>query len=217
MGNIKKYRAVIFDMDGTIMNTLDDLRDSLNFVLKKHGYAEIDVDQAKHYLGNGARHFVKCAVPGGEEDPAFDVILSEFTEHYKKNCENKTAPYKDIPELIERLSQNGYKLAIVSNKPDVAVQILKNTFFPAVDVAVGEKSGVPKKPAPDMVLAALSALGVEKQNAVYVGDSEVDILTAKNSGLECIAVSWGFRTKDELISSGANIICDDVFSLESNL
>ena len=105
----------------------------------------------------------------------------------------------------------------MSNKPDAAVQILKNTFFPAVDIAVGEKSGVPKKPAPDMVLAALSALGVEKQNAVYVGDSEVDILTAKNSGLECIAVSWGFRTKDELVLSGAKIICDDVFSLESNL
>lgn len=217
MGNIRKYSAVIFDLDGTLLNTIDDLRNSLNEVLSAHGYKNITVDDAKHFLGNGASVFVGKSLPQGTNDDEFKRILDEFVDNYKDNCLNLTAPYDKVPEMIDELSKAGFKTAIVSNKPDVAVQMLKEMFFKNVDVAIGEREGTRKKPAPDMVISALEKLKVNKEDAVYVGDTEVDLMTAKNSGMDCISVGWGFRTKSELIDSGASVICDDVSSLEKLL
>lgn len=200
-----KYSAVIWDMDGTILNTLEDLCDSVNFVLKTNGYEERTLEQTRCSVGNGIRSLMNLSVPEGENNPKFEELFEAFRKHYSGNCRNKTRPYDGIDEVLNVFAGHGIKMAVVSNKIDSAVKELSRDFYPQMDYSLGEIEGLNRKPAPDMVEKALLELGVSKSEAVYIGDSEVDVLTAKNSGLDCITVLWGFRTKEELIEKGATV------------
>ncbi len=204
-----KYTTVVFDLDGTLLNTLDDLTDSVNYALECFGLPLRSRGDIRRFVGSGARKLMERAVPQGESDPDFEEIFSTFKTHYSKNCENKTRPYDGIPELLGRLARSDYKMAIVSNKFDSAVKKLCDKFFwQYISVAVGNSDGVKPKPAPDTVFRALKELGSLPPEAVYVGDSQVDIETGRNAGLEVISAAWGFRTKEELKSSGAKTVIE---------
>ncbi len=207
-----KYTTVIFDMDGTLLNTLDDITDSVNAILEKYDLPTRTVDEVRHMVGNGAVYLMERAVLGGKLHPEFDRILEEYKIYYEEHCNIKTGPYKNIMELLKELKQRGYKLAIVSNKPMGAVQELKNIYFGEyVDVAIGVTESMRRKPYPDKCIAAMDQLQSTREETVYVGDSEVDHKTAVNSGLKCISCLWGFRTKEELVAAGAgdNIFVND--------
>ncbi len=196
--------AIIFDLDGTLLDTRDDLRDALNHSLAAHSYPTRTLDEARRFVGNGIRNLVSRGVPAGTAEADIDAVFETFKPYYQAHCLDKTKPYEGILELLVRLKQTGYPTAVVSNKADAAVQTLCDRFFPGlVDFAVGERQNVRRKPAPDSVLAALDALKVSREQAVYVGDSEVDIQTARNAGLPCISVTWGFRTEKTLLEAGA--------------
>ena len=202
-----RYEAVIFDLDGTLLDTLDDLKDSLNYTLKKNNLPERTREEVRLFVGNGIRKLMERGVPTGTDEAVIDKVYSDFTEHYKIHCNDKTKPYGGVLNMLEKLKQNGVKLAVLSNKADYAVQDLcKRYFCGYIDIAAGEIEGIPKKPAPDGVYRTLEKLGVECGKCVYIGDSDVDVYTAKNSGMNCIAVDWGFRDKDVLINAGAEII-----------
>ena len=194
-------------MDGTLLNTLDDLHISVNIMLEPNGFATRSYDEIRSFVGNGVAKLVERALPNGT-DENFEKYLAQFKDIYNEHKNDNTAPYAGVMELLREVKSHGYKSAIVSNKYDEAVQQLKNeTFEGLVDFALGEGNGIATKPAPDGVWLALAKLGVSKDESVYVGDSEVDLLTAKNAGMECIAVTWGFRDEDFLIDNGAkNII-----------
>lgn len=212
----EKIKAVIFDMDGTILNTVEDLTGSLNYALGQTGHRhDFAPDAVKHFFGSGVRVAICRALaedgtPGlQEDDPEVERVRKVFAPHYAKHCNDHTKPYAGIPECIERLRAAGIVTAVVSNKPDFAVQTLAKDIFPGCfDLAVGEQTGIRRKPAPDMTDKALKDLGVEREQAVYVGDSEVDLQTARNSGLPCISVTWGFRDTEFLKAQGADIIVD---------
>lgn len=207
---MRKYETIVFDLDGTLLDTLEDLKDSVNYALGKAGMPERSLDEVRRSVGNGARRLMELVIPGGEENPAFDKVSADYKEHYAQHCNDKTKPYAHVPELLAELSRKGYKMAIVSNKFYGAVQELKKLYFHEyIEVAIGEKEGIRKKPAPDTVIEALRELGSSKENAVYVGDSEVDIATAANTGMDCISVTWGFRTKDEQKRVGGKVFADD--------
>ncbi len=196
--------AIIFDLDGTLLDTLDDLRDALNHALAAHGHPARTLDETRRFVGNGIRNLVARGVPAGTPEAEADAVFATFQPYYQAHCLDKTKPYEGILELLTRLKQDGHPIAVVSNKADSAVQTLCDRFFPGlVDFAVGERQNVRRKPAPDSVLAALDALDVPQTQAVYVGDSEVDIQTAHNAGLPCISVTWGFRTEETLLAAGA--------------
>ena len=198
--------TVIFDMDGTVLNTLDDLAASVNYVLTRYGMPVHCTEDYRRYFGNGIRYALQCAVPKGTEESAIDQMIPVFREHYNAHCLDKTRPYDGIQELMKALRDRGYKLAIVSNKIDSAVKELNAKFFSDyVDVAIGEREGIRRKPAPDTVVQALEELKSAKHEAVYIGDSEVDLQTAANAGLPCISVLWGFREKDFLTEQGAAV------------
>lgn len=204
-----KYTTVIFDLDGTLLNTLEDLMDAVNYALHEYGYPKRTLDEIRTFVGNGAGILVKRALPDGESNPDFEEILSVFRKYYTAHCEIKTHVYEGILQLLQLLQNDGLKLAIVSNKPDSAVKELNQSYFSScVQAAVGEKEGIRRKPAPDMVQNALAELNSLQEETVYVGDSEVDIQTAANAGLDCISVSWGFRDTDFLRSHGASVIAD---------
>lgn len=211
--------TIIFDMDGTVLNTLDDLTDSVNYVLAKFGMPRHESWEYRKFFGNGIRYALQCAVPEGTSEETIDRMLPVFREHYDVHCLDKTRPYAGIPELMAALKEKGYRMAIVSNKIDSAVKELNDRFFSKyVDVAIGEKAGIKRKPAPDTVFAALHELGSPTKEAIYIGDSEVDYETAVNSGLPCISVLWGFRDKDFLIGRGASLFAEnpeDVLSILS--
>lgn len=205
-----KYQLAIFDLDGTILDTLDDLADSLNYALEKSGYPVRTRDEVRRFVGNGIRKLIERGVPSGTDAESVSRVHENFTAYYKVHCADKTKPYENIPELLKKLRENGVKTAVVSNKADYAVQDLCVQYFEGLfDAAVGEREGVRKKPAPDSVNAVLEKLGVNRENSVYIGDSDVDVETARNSGMNCIAVDWGFRDRDLLISSGAEIIVSE--------
>lgn len=210
-----KYKAVLFDMDGTILDTIDDLRDAVNHTLTAHGYPCCDTQTVRDATGNGAKELIAGCLPQGAETPDFDTILHEYKTYYAAHTCVKTAPYEGIVALLDELQAKGCKVAIVSNKPDGAVKPLAEKFFPGIP-AFGE-AGLPRKPAPDMVYHALKILGVEKESAAYVGDSEVDVATAKNAGMDLIAVSWGFRSRARLKESGAVNIADDIAQLREKV
>ena len=194
--------GVIFDMDGTLVDTLEDLCDATNYALGKHGYPLRTVDEVRRFVGNGASRLIQLAVPEGE-DPV--PVLKDFRIYYKENNRAKTRAYDGIAEAIAAL-QVKYPLAVVTNKPDFAAKAISEVLF--LDVyTLGEVTGVPRKPAPDMIYQAMRAIGVER--CVYVGDSEVDLATARNAGVPCVSVLWGFREKAELEASGADCFCDD--------
>ena len=234
----KQYQAAIFDMDGTILDTLEDSKDALNYSLAKFGYRNNFTSQeTRMFFGSGARAAVARALAacsgapkeliesiGTKDEPAFGIpeeaiskVLAFYKPWYAEHCDIKTCPYPGIIDLVESLSTAGIKTAVVSNKPDPAVQALCRDYFPDLfDYAAGETDGVRRKPAPDMVLNAIDAMGVSPDRAVYIGDSEVDIQTAANAGLDCICVDWGFRTRDQLAHAGAKMIvssCEEIRAL----
>ena len=201
--------TAVFDMDGTILNTLDDLMDSTNFALKNNGLKERSLEEIRFFVGNGIQKLIERAVPQGTSKEVFEKVFADFKSHYKIHCADKTSYYDGIPSVIQTLRKMGVKTAVVSNKADFAVQELVEVYFKGLfDVALGERAGVSKKPSPDMVNAALSVLGVEKEAAFYIGDSDVDFETAKNSSLDFIGVSWGFRGRKFLENLGSKNIID---------
>jgi len=196
---MKKYDTVIFDLDGTLLNTLEDLADGVNFVLKSNGCPQRTLEEVRHFVGNGIRKLMERAVPENVTGERFEKIFEEFRTYYTEHCQIKTRAYDGIIKLLAILKQKGYAMAIVSNKNHGAVTELNQIYFKDyIETAIGQKDGIRKKPAPDTVLQALKELGKEKETAVYVGDSEVDFLTAENTGMDCVLVTWGFRTVEEL-------------------
>ena len=199
------YNTFIFDLDGTLLNTLDDLAASVNYALRTHGMPERTLDEVRSFVGNGVRLLMERAIPEGSANPRFEETFATFRAYYMEHSLDTTRPYEGIPEMIHTLKQRGCRLAVVSNKFYAATQELIRHFFPEITVAIGEheSEGIRKKPAPDTVFEALRQLGVGKEKAVYVGDSDVDLQTAHNSGLPCISVLWGFRDHDFLLAHGA--------------
>lgn len=201
-----RYQTYVFDLDGTLLDTLGDLAASTNYALRTHGMPEHSLDDVRRFVGNGVRVLMERAVPQGAENPQFEAAFQAFRTHYMQHSLDTTKPYDGILETLEALKAEGCRLAVVSNKMMAATQELCRHFFhDTIEVAIGEHEaqGIRKKPAPDTVNEAFRQLGVGKERAVYVGDSDVDILTARNSGLPCISVLWGFRDRDFLIQHGA--------------
>ena len=202
--------GVIFDLDGTLLDTLEDLKDAVNVALARFDYPPRSLEEVRQFVGNGARQLLDRAVPEGA-DP--EPVLAVFREYYDANCCHKTGPYPGVLEALDRIKEE-YPVAIVSNKPDSAVKELCRDYFPGI-FAMGEHSGCPRKPAPDMVFAAMDAIGVSR--CVYVGDSEVDLQTAKNAATPCLSVLWGFRSRQELEQAGAKYFCADAKDLADQL
>ncbi len=218
MKTMRSCRTVIFDLDGTLLDTIDDLTASANHVLRFFGLPERSRSEIQSFVGNGIAKLISRILPGGAEDPRFDEAYREFRMYYNEHCMDQTKPYPGIPALLQKLKEDGYGTAIVSNKADFAVTKLSETYFPGlIDAAVGESSGTAKKPAPDMLMKALSIMGASLENAVYVGDSDVDIQTAGNAGIECILVTWGFREEEFLRRQGAKVFAADAEELERRI
>lgn len=193
------YQTIIFDLDGTLLNTLDDLKDAVNDILQKYGYPERNMDEIRNFVGNGLKLLMERALPYSVNQEQFDKIFGEFKDYYLTHCNIKTKPYPGILKLLRQLKEIEYKLAIVSNKADGAVNELAELHFSKIfDYCVGEREGVRRKPNPDSVLQVLNELKTDNSKALYVGDSEIDFETAKRSSLNCILVSWGFRNKEIL-------------------
>lgn len=199
------YKTYIFDLDGTLLDTLQDLADSVNHALRQYGMPEHSLDDIRRFVGNGVRLLMERAVPEGAQHPLFEEAFATFRQYYMQHSLDTTRPYDGIVETIRELKLRGCRLAVVSNKMMAATQELVAHFFPDIEVAIGEHeaAGIRKKPAPDTVDEALRQLGVTREGAVYVGDSDVDLLTARNSGLPCISVLWGFRDREFLLAHGA--------------
>ena len=199
-----RYTTVIFDLDGTLLNTLEDIKDSVNATMRHFGYAERSLDEVRAFVGNGAVNLIARCIPAGKNEEGFDAILAWYDEYYTEHSLIKTAPYPGIIELLRELSRREFKLAVVSNKQDPVVKKLARKFFPGlISVAVGESPSVARKPAPDSVLSAMRELWSEPFECVYVGDSEVDLATARAARIPCVSVSWGFRSRELLTDHGA--------------
>ena len=199
--------TIIFDLDGTLLDTLEDLTDSVNYAMERFGLPTHTLDAVRGFVGNGVAKLIERAIPQGVQNPSYEAIFEAFKEHYAKQCEDKTRPYEGIMELLALLKEHGYHLAIVSNKFDGAVKQLCNKYFGEyISVAIGESDQVKRKPAPDTVYQALRELGSDGSRAIDVGDSEVDLQTAQNAKLPCVSVTWGFRTKEQLLNAGAELI-----------
>lgn len=203
-----KIKTVIFDLDGTLLDTLEDLTDSVNHALLTFHMPVRDISEIRRFVGNGIRRLMIRVVPDGEHNPDFEAVFAEFRRYYDIHCNDKTKPYDGVLELIDALRENDIQTAIVSNKVDSAVQTLNRRYFPQVEVAVGDREGLQRKPAPDSVLMAMKAFHAKQAETVYVGDSEVDIETAKNAGIKCVSVLWGFRNRKQLLESGAEILIE---------
>ncbi|MBO5667421.1 MAG: HAD-IA family hydrolase [Firmicutes bacterium] len=213
-----KKKAVLFDMDGTILDSLQDLMDSVNFALKGTGFGPYGLEQYRYFVGNGARNLIRRAIAGCvdpvaegcEPDPALvDEVMARFKGHYETNKTNKTAPYEGIMELLVKLKEQGYLTAVISNKYDAAVKELAVKYFDGLlSAAVGEGGDVRPKPEPDGINKVLKQFGLTREEAIYVGDSDVDVVTAHNAGLFCVGVTWGFRGRQELEQAGAEAVID---------
>lgn len=198
-------KAVIFDLDGTLLYTLEDLTDSVNYVMEKYGFETYSVSQVRDAVGNGLRLLLERILPKTVDKAVFEQCLKDFKAHYSKNMYNKTKPYEGILEVLEKLKKSGYKLAVLSNKYDSAVKELSKKYFgQLIDCAVGQKDGIKEKPDSAGVLEIVKELGVELSQCVFVGDSEVDILTAANCSIDCISVVWGYKDIDFLYDNGAS-------------
>lgn len=206
------YKTYLFDMDGTLLDTLDDLTAAVNHTLAQYGYPRRTREEVRQGLGNGAVKLIAALLPEGEDTPGFDAIMRDYKAWYQAHTCVLTRPYPGVPELLAHLTRQGCRVAIVSNKPHGAACELAEKFFPGVPT-FGESPATPRKPAPDMVFHALTALGAEKDTAVYVGDSEVDVQTARNAGLPVIGVAWGFRGREALAAAGAETIVDTAAEL----
>lgn len=197
--------GILFDLDGTLLDTLGDLTDSVNYTLSVYNCPPRTMEEVREFIGNGARKLIERSLPGREDDPPVDEVLATYQAHYKTHSQIKTKPYEGIVEVLQQL-QKKYPIAIVSNKPDAATKVLCKEFFGDV-YARGESTDCPRKPAPDMLLKAMEIIGVD--TCIYVGDSEPDVLTAKNLGVKCLSVLWGFRNQQELEAVGGKYFCDD--------
>ena len=202
--------GILWDLDGTLLDTLEDLADGVNHTLRRFDYPERTVEEVRCFVGNGARRLIDQAVPENV-DP--EPVFVAFKEYYAENCQIKTKPYDGILSVLEQLGRK-YPMAIVSNKPDIAVKTLCADYFPGL-YARGESADCPRKPAPDMVFKAMAEIGVER--CIYVGDSEVDVITAKNAGMPCLSVLWGFRGREEIEANGGKFFCDNVSDLAEKL
>ena len=209
------YEIYIFDLDGTLLDTLQDLAASVNYALRQHHMPEHSIDDVRRFVGNGVRRLMERAIPEGAANPAFEAAFATFRKYYMEHSLDTTRPYDGIPELIHELKKRGCRMAVVSNKMMAATQELVHHFFPEIEVAIGENeaAGIRKKPAPDTVFAAMKQLG--EGSAVYVGDSDVDLATARNSGLPCISVLWGFRDRDFLLAHGATTFVEQPLDILS--
>lgn len=206
---MRLYDTYIFDLDGTLLYTLDDLTASTNFTMRKHGFKEHSADEVRLMVGNGIGKLIERAIPDGLANPEYEAAYATFMSHYMKHGLDTTRPYPGIMELLSELKKKGKRMAVVSNKYHKATESLCAAFFKDyIDVAIGESEKIRKKPAPDTVNEAMRRLGSDKEHTVYIGDSEVDIATARNSGIACISVLWGFRDKYFLVKNGGNIFAD---------
>ncbi len=197
-------KAIVFDLDGTLLDTLADLAASTNYALRSCGMPEHSIDDVRRFVGNGVRMLMTRAVPDGESNPRFDEAFSVFRQHYMQHCLDTTCPYPGIMDALARLKEKGMMLAIVSNKMQAATEELRQHFFSQyIDVAIGESAAIRKKPAPDTVNEALRLLGISHEEAIYVGDSDVDIDTARAAMMPCASVLWGFRDRQFLLNHGA--------------
>lgn len=202
-----KYKTYIFDLDGTLLSTLADLAASTNHALRTHHMPERSLDEVRRFVGNGVKKLMERAIPDGLNNPLFEETFATFRQHYMQHNLDTTQPYPGIMQMLEQLKAEGKNIAVVSNKFYAATRELCRHFFgDLVPVAIGEREDIRKKPAPDTVIEALRELGVDKEGAVYIGDSDVDIMTAKNSGMPCVSVLWGFRDKEFLLEHGATTL-----------
>lgn len=202
-------KLVIFDLDGTILDTIGDLAAAVNFALKKNLFPARSVEEVTRFVGNGMRNLILRALPEKVSEEVFAAVFADFKDYYRDHCADSTRPYPGIADLLSRLRKEGFLLAVLSNKSDGSVKVLCEKFYPnAFDAVAGEKEGIARKPSPEGIEAILSSLSVEKTDTVYVGDSEVDVETAKNASLDALLVSWGFRSKAALRAAGAERIAD---------
>ncbi len=207
-----KHQAIIWDLDGTLLDTLQDLTASVNAALQTQGCPKRTLEEVRSFVGNGVRNLMLRAMPEGREDLDFEALFRAFRAHYAEHDNDATAPYPGVMPLLQALHAKGIAMAVVSNKLDRAVKKLCAAHFGGmIPVAIGDREGVPRKPAPDSVLEAMELLGAA--DAIYIGDSEVDIATAKNAGLPCICVSWGFRPEEALRAAGAEEIAPNADAL----
>ena len=202
-----KYKTYILDLDGTLLSTLADLAASTNYALRTHHMPERSLDEVRRFVGNGVKKLMERAIPDGLNNPLFEETFATFRQHYMQHNLDTTQPYPGIMQLLEQLKAEGKNIAVVSNKFYAATRELCRHFFgDLVPVAIGEREDIRKTPSPDTVIEALRELGVDKEGAVYIGDSDVDIMTAKNSGMPCVSVLWGFRDKEFLLEHGATTL-----------
>ena len=206
-----KYKTVIFDLDGTLLDTLQDLADATNHALKVNNMPLRTIEEVRMFVGNGIGKLIERAVPKGTAVAVREQVLQDFTAFYKAHCKDTTGTYPGVMELLTALRAAGCKTAIVSNKADFAVQELAKEYFAGfLDAACGEQAGIARKPAPDMLLAVMKQLGADPATTVYVGDSDTDLLTAANTGVPCIGACWGFCGRDFLVAHGATILAERV-------
>ena len=207
---MRGYDTYIFDLDGTLLNTLGDLAASVNYALHRYSMPEHTLEDIRWFVGNGVKKLMERSVPDGMANPRFEEVFKTFSEHYMEHSLDTTKPYPGIPDMLNGLKCRGKKIAVVSNKFYTATQELCRHFFgDYVDVAIGERENIRRKPAPDTVIEAMRLLGVSSDNAVYIGDSDVDVATAANSGLPCISVLWGFRDRAFLEEHGASVFISE--------
>ena len=217
-----KYSLAIFDMDGTILNTLDDMTDSINVIMKKYGLKEHSLDDVRFMVGNGIPKLIERAIPCGRENPLFEKILLDFIDYYEKHCAIKTAPYEGIVDCIKNLRKAGVKIAVNTNKVEAAAFALCEDYFPGLfDIISGSRKDLPPKPAPDGIYEILAQAGIdgrsENERALFIGDSDVDVQTGINAGLDVIGVDWGFRGEKFLREHGASIVVRTAEELTSEI
>lgn len=207
---MKPYKAIIWDLDGTLLDTLQDLYLAVNHALRTFGMPERTLDEVRQFVGNGVRRLMALAVPDGDSNPQFDAVFAEFKSYYVKHCQDNTGLYPGIADTLQTLKARGIKMAVVSNKLQAGVtELFERYFKDTMLVGIGERPEVARKPAPDMVFMAMRQLSVTPDEVVYVGDSDVDIATAHNAGIPCISVLWGFRDRDFLLAHGADIMVQE--------
>lgn len=205
--------GILFDLDGTLLDTLEDILAATNYALSVHGYPSRTLAELRRFVGNGAENQIRLSLPEGASPEEVQTVLATYKPYYTAHCQHFTRPYEGIPQALAQISRK-YPLAIVSNKPDAAVKALCAREFPGI-FALGESPDCPRKPDPAMVRKALAAIGAD--TCVFVGDSEVDLLTAKNAGVPCLSVLWGFRDREDLEKAGAHRLCQDPAELPQAL
>lgn len=206
-----KYTTIIFDLDGTLLNTLADLAAATNHALTEHKLPQRTTDEVRRFVGNGIHKLIERAVPADTPAELQEAVFASFNRYYKEHCADSTRPYEGVPQLLQQLRTAGCRTAIVSNKADYGVQALAKQYFDGqLDAACGERAGIAKKPAPDMLLAIMRQLKAEPASTIYIGDSDTDLDTARNAGVACIGACWGFRGRAFLEAHGAKLLAENV-------